>query len=191
MADQITEVQRVKQATMNGYFYVLTAIDLFVLSFMCILTKLSESLNKKQKQGFFFAFALIAVISVLEVVTLAVDGTPAGYRWLNILSNRPVPGSVSLPCVCHGPEKEDEPLVQGGGVLRGVLPAVPCSVHPRRAGVLRQRRQRLFSRAILLYLYHHVLCGHRVSFGVHHCHGAGISESQPGADLPPDDLSAH
>ena len=59
-----------KQATMNGYFYVLTAIDLFVLSFMCILTKLSESLNKKQKQGFFFAFALIAVISVLEVVTL-------------------------------------------------------------------------------------------------------------------------
>lgn len=50
---------------MNGYFYVLTAIDLFVLSFMCILTKLSESLNKKQKQGFFFAFALIAVISVL------------------------------------------------------------------------------------------------------------------------------
>ena len=59
---------------MNGYFYVLTAIDLFVLSFMCILTKLSESLNKKQKQGFFFAFVLIAVISVLEVVTLAVDG---------------------------------------------------------------------------------------------------------------------
>ena len=86
MADQITEVQRVKQATMNGYFYVLTAIDLFVLSFMCILTKLSESLNKKQKQGFFFAFALIAVISVLEVVTLAVDGTPAGYLLFLALS---------------------------------------------------------------------------------------------------------
>ena len=72
---------------MNGYFYVLTAIDLFVLSFMCILTKFSESLNKKQKRGFFLAFALIAGISVLEVVTLAVDGAPAGYRWLNILSN--------------------------------------------------------------------------------------------------------
>ena len=72
---------------MNGYFYVLTAIDLFVLSFMCLLTKLSESLNKKQKQGFFFAFALIAAISVLEVVTLAVDGAPVEYRWLNILSN--------------------------------------------------------------------------------------------------------
>jgi len=86
MADQITEVQRVKQATMNGYFYVLTAIDLFVLSFMCILTKLSESLNKKQKQGFFFAFALIAVISVLEVVTLAVDGTPACYLLFLALS---------------------------------------------------------------------------------------------------------
>ena len=72
---------------MNGYFYVLTAIDLFVLSFMCILTKFSESLNKKQKRGFFLAFALIAGISVLEVVTLAVDGAPVGYRWLNILSN--------------------------------------------------------------------------------------------------------
>lgn len=39
---------------MNGYFYVLTAIDLFVLTFMCILTKFSESLNKKQKRGFFW-----------------------------------------------------------------------------------------------------------------------------------------
>ena len=38
---------------MNGYFYVLTAIDLFVLCFMCVLTHLSESLNKKQKCGFF------------------------------------------------------------------------------------------------------------------------------------------
>ena len=63
-----------KQATMNGYFYVLTAIDLFVLSFMCILTKLSESLNKKQKQGFFLAFALIAEISVLEVVLSGLQG---------------------------------------------------------------------------------------------------------------------
>ena len=39
---------------MNGYFYVLTAIDLFVLSFMCILTKFSESLNKKQNGDFFW-----------------------------------------------------------------------------------------------------------------------------------------
>ena len=89
-----------KQATMNGYFYVLTAIDLFVLSFMCILTKLSESLNKKQKQGFFLAFALIAEISVLEVVTLAVDGTPAGYRWLNILSNYLGFGLSPGVCLC-------------------------------------------------------------------------------------------
>ena len=72
---------------MNGYFYILTTIDLFVMSFMCILTKLSESLNKKQKRGFFLAFALIAAISVLEVITLVVDGMPPGWRWLNILSN--------------------------------------------------------------------------------------------------------
>ena len=37
---------------MTGYFHVLTAIDLFVLSFMCILTKLSESLNKNKSEVF-------------------------------------------------------------------------------------------------------------------------------------------
>ena len=72
---------------MNGYFYVLTTIDIFVLCFMCILTRLSESLNKKQKRGFLFVFGLIAFISLLEVVTLKVDGLPIKYRWLNIVSN--------------------------------------------------------------------------------------------------------
>ena len=72
---------------MDRYFFILTTIDLFVLGFMCLLTRLSESLNKKQKRGFLLAFALIACISVLEVITIVVDGAPPGYRWLNILSN--------------------------------------------------------------------------------------------------------
>ena len=59
---------------MDGYFFILTTIDLFVLGFMCLLTKLSESLNKKQKRGFFLAFALIAAISVLEVVLSGLQG---------------------------------------------------------------------------------------------------------------------
>lgn len=49
----------------DQYFLVLTTIDLFVLTFMCILTKLSETLNSKQKRGFFLAFVLIGVISIL------------------------------------------------------------------------------------------------------------------------------
>ena len=69
-----------------GYIFIAT-IDLFVLGFMSLLTKLSESLNKKQKRGFLLAFALIACISVLEVITIVVDGAPTGCRWLNILSN--------------------------------------------------------------------------------------------------------
>lgn len=72
---------------MDGYFYVLTTIDLFVLCFMCILTHLSESLSEKQKRGFFLAYLMIAGISVLEVITVVVDGLPSGYRWLNIMSN--------------------------------------------------------------------------------------------------------
>ena len=79
---------------MNGYFCVLTTIDFFVLCFMCILTYLSETLSKKQKRGFFLAFVLIAGISVLEVITLVVDGLPPGYRWLNITANY-------LGFVCH------------------------------------------------------------------------------------------
>ncbi len=71
----------------DQYFLVLTTIDLFVLTFMCILTKLSETLNGKQKRGFFLAFALIGVISILEVITILVDGAPVHLRCLNILSN--------------------------------------------------------------------------------------------------------
>lgn len=85
---------------MNRYFCVLTIIDLFVLSFMCILTKLSESLNKKQKRGFFFAFIIIAFISILEVITLVVDGMPKEYRWLNIVSNYLGFGLSPVPSIC-------------------------------------------------------------------------------------------
>ena len=85
---------------MNGYFYVLTSIDIFVLGFMCVLTKLSESLNKKQKRGFLFAFGLIAFISLLEVVTLKVDGLPIKYRWLNIISNYLGFGLTPSVCIC-------------------------------------------------------------------------------------------
>ena len=85
---------------MNGYFYVLTAIDLFVLSFMCILTKLSESLNKKQKQGFFFAFALIAVISVLELSLIHILGdemlTPDSSRFWPLEGYEPGHGQPSF-----------------------------------------------------------------------------------------------
>ena len=85
---------------MNGYFYVLTSIDIFVLGFMCVLTKLSESLNQKQKRGFLFAFGLIAFISLLEVVTLKVDGLPIKYRWLNIMSNYLGFGLTPSVCIC-------------------------------------------------------------------------------------------
>lgn len=85
---------------MNGYFYVLTTIDIFVLCFMCVLTRLSESLNKKQKRGFFFAFILIAFISILEVITLKVDGLPVCYRWINIISNYLGFGLTPSVCIC-------------------------------------------------------------------------------------------
>lgn len=85
---------------MNGYFYVLKKIDIFVLCFMCVLTRLSESLNKKQKRGFLFALGLIALISLLEVVTLKVDGLPKKFRWINIVSNYLGFGLTPWVCIC-------------------------------------------------------------------------------------------
>ena len=41
------------------YFFILTAINLFVLIFMCGLVKLSETLNPKQAKGFLATFILI------------------------------------------------------------------------------------------------------------------------------------
>ena len=79
------QMKKMGSFVMDGYFYVLTTID--VLCFMCILTHLSESLSEKQKRGFFLAYLMIAGISVLEVITVVVDGLPSGYRWLNIVSN--------------------------------------------------------------------------------------------------------
>lgn len=85
---------------MNGYFHVLKKIDIFVLCFMCVLTRLSESLNKKQKRGFLFALGLIALISLLEVVTLKVDGLPKKFRWINIVSNYLGFGLTPSVCMC-------------------------------------------------------------------------------------------
>lgn len=87
----------------DQYFLVLTTIDLFVLTFMCILTKLSETLNGKQKRGFFLAFALIGVISILEVITILVDGASALSEYFVELPRfRPVARGVGVPCVRAG-----------------------------------------------------------------------------------------
>lgn len=67
---------------------------------MCVLTQLSESLNKKQNRGFLFAFGLIALISLLEAVTLKVDGLPKKFRWINIVSNYLGFGLMPSVCIC-------------------------------------------------------------------------------------------
>ena len=52
------------------YFFILTAINLFVLIFMCGLVKLSETLNPKQAKGFLATFILIGGISILEMISV-------------------------------------------------------------------------------------------------------------------------
>ena len=69
------------------YFLVLTAINLFALAFMCVLVSLNDTLNPKQTRGFLYTFLLIALISILEVITVLVDGGPHWMRPINIISN--------------------------------------------------------------------------------------------------------
>lgn len=69
------------------YFLVLTAINLFALAFMCVLVSLNDTLNPKQTRGFLYTFLLIALISILELITVLVDGGPHWMRPINIISN--------------------------------------------------------------------------------------------------------
>lgn len=64
------------------YFFILTAINLFVLIFMCGLVKLSETLNPKQAKGFLATFILIGGISILEMISVLVDDEPVWLRWI-------------------------------------------------------------------------------------------------------------
>ena len=61
------------------YFFILTAINLFVLVFMCVLVHMNDTLNPKQANRFLFTFILIGAISFLEMLTVLVDGAPV---WL-------------------------------------------------------------------------------------------------------------
>lgn len=64
------------------YFFILTAINLFVLIFMCGLVKLSETLNPKPAKGFLATFILIGGISILEMISVLVDDGPVWLRWI-------------------------------------------------------------------------------------------------------------
>ena len=69
------------------YFFILTAINLFVLAYMCVLVNLSETLNPKQAKGFLLTFVLIGGISILEILSVLVDDGSIWLRPINIISN--------------------------------------------------------------------------------------------------------
>lgn len=61
---------------------IISAIDIFVLGTMCVLTGLNETLNMKQRRWFISSFILIIVITALEVVTEFTDNGSASLRWI-------------------------------------------------------------------------------------------------------------
>ena len=54
---------------------------------MCVLIRLSETLNPRQARGFLVTYILIGCISILELISVLVNDGPVWLRWLNILSN--------------------------------------------------------------------------------------------------------
>ena len=72
---------------MDYYFLVITIIDVFALSVMCVFVKCNETLKKELRFWFITSFLLIIIISILELLTVIVDNGPASLRWVNILAN--------------------------------------------------------------------------------------------------------
>lgn len=72
---------------MDMYFLLLTIIDLFVLTFMCILIVQSNILSTSQRKSFICADIMIALISIIEIITVLVEGLPPQFRVLNIIFN--------------------------------------------------------------------------------------------------------
>ena len=72
---------------MDYYFFIIAIMDIFALGIAILMAKFSETLSKQQKRGFITAFALISFVSVMEIVTVVVDGAPVEYRFVNYLSN--------------------------------------------------------------------------------------------------------
>ena len=64
------------------YFFILTAINLFVLLFMCVLIRLSETLDPRQARGFLVTYILIGCISILELISVLVNDGPVWLRWI-------------------------------------------------------------------------------------------------------------
>ena len=149
-------------------------------------------MNKKQKRGFLLAFALIACISVLEVITIVVDGAPTGCRWLNILSNYLGFGLTPAVALCLVYVLDKNPLSGAGSRQRSAARVRICFFwrqHCPMAGILGEQGEPLRPGRILLYLCGDVLCRHVVPYGGYGAHGSGFSEPQPHADLPADPVS--
>ena len=56
---------------------------------MCMIVNFSETLFPRLRRTFLLTFILIGVISVLELVTVIVDGTPVRLRPVNIMAKYP------------------------------------------------------------------------------------------------------
>ena len=72
---------------MDAYFQMITIVDVFVLAIMCVLTKYNDTLDRRQRFWFINAFLMEIAITLLEVVSVLVDGGAASLRWVNIVSN--------------------------------------------------------------------------------------------------------
>lgn len=72
---------------MDYYFLIITAICVLAMGIMYVLAKYNETLNRQQKRWFMVSFLLVMAVSVLEMVTVVVNGKPVSFRWLNIIAN--------------------------------------------------------------------------------------------------------
>ena len=176
------------------YFFILTAINLFILIFMCGLVKLSETLNPKQAKGFLATFILIGGISILEMISVLVDDGPVWLRWLNVMSNYLGFGLTPVVPICLAYTLErSERMSWGGGNCGGCRNSVSAGSDGlpflQRTGIYGGCGKSLFQTEGVPHLHDHVLCGNYVFAGKNAGDGAKLSKSWEGADLWPDWVS--
>lgn len=170
------------------YFFILTAINLFVLAYMCVLVNLSETLNPKQAKGFLLTFVLIGGISILEILSVLVDDGSIWLRPINIISKLSRiwsdSGSIALLGLCDGQFRTYKTVAQSCNVHRNrILFDFDGIFVFRRISIFRGFCKSLFQRKWILYLYADALRGNRVFVFEYAGNGPKFSEPWKGADL--------
>ena len=72
---------------MLDYLIFIVVTDVVALAIMSLITTQNQLISKESKSKFKFTYFLICLVSILELISVIVNGLDNSYRYINILSN--------------------------------------------------------------------------------------------------------